>query len=36
VLRDLRSFDQTVQNANIDVAKTINMTFQQKAAQKFK
>jgi NitT/TauT family transport system substrate-binding protein len=36
VLRDLRTFDQTVQNANIDVAKTINMTFQQKAAQKFK
>jgi NitT/TauT family transport system substrate-binding protein len=36
VLRDLRTFDQTVQNANIDVARTINMTFQQKAAQKIK
>src|SRR5262245_44272706 len=36
VLRDLRSFDPTVQNANIDVSKTINMTFAQKAAQKYK
>src|SRR5262245_13658839 len=36
VLRDLRSFDPTVQSANIDVAKTINMTFAQKAARKYK
>jgi NitT/TauT family transport system substrate-binding protein len=34
VLRDLKSFDPTVQNATVDVAKTVNMTFQQKAAQK--
>ena len=34
VLRDLRSFDPTVQAAKVDVAKTVNMTFQQKAAQK--
>jgi hypothetical protein len=25
-----------MQNVNVDVAKTINMTFQQKAAQKYK
>jgi NitT/TauT family transport system substrate-binding protein len=36
VLRDLKSFDPTVQNATVDVAKTVNMTFQQKAAQKYK
>ena len=36
VLRDLKSFDPTVQNATVDVAKTVNMTFQQKAAQKFR
>jgi NitT/TauT family transport system substrate-binding protein len=36
VLRDLRTFDPTVQNANIDVAKTINMTFAQKAGQKYR
>ena len=36
MLRDLKSFDPTVQNANVDVAKTINMTFAQKAAQKFR
>jgi len=36
VLRDLRSFDPTVQSATVDVAKTVNMTFQQKAAQKFR
>jgi len=36
VARDLKLFDPTMQNANIDVAKTINMTFQQKAAQKYK
>jgi NitT/TauT family transport system substrate-binding protein len=36
VTRDLKTFDPTVEKANIDVAKTINMTFQQKAAQKYK
>lgn len=36
VARDLRSFDPTVQKATIDVSKTINMTFQQKAAQKYR
>jgi NitT/TauT family transport system substrate-binding protein len=36
VLRDLKTFDPTVQNAMVDVAKTINMTFQQKAAQKYR
>ena len=36
VLRDLKSFDPTVQAANVDVAKTINMTFAQKAAQKYR
>ena len=36
VLRDLKSFDPTVQSATVDVAKTVNMTFQQKAAQKYR
>jgi len=36
VARDLKSFDPTMQNATVDVSKTINMTFQQKAAQKYK
>jgi len=36
VARDLKSFDPTMQNATVDVAKTVNMTFQQKAAQKYK
>jgi sulfonate transport system substrate-binding protein len=36
VARDLKLFDPTMQNANVDVAKTINMAFQQKAAQKYK
>lgn len=36
VLRDLKTFDPTVQSASVDVARTINMTFQQKAAQKYK
>jgi len=36
VLRDLKTFDPTVQNATIDIAKTVNMSFQQKAAQKFR
>jgi len=36
VLRDLKSFDPTVQAVNVDVAKTINMMFAQKAAQKYR
>jgi NitT/TauT family transport system substrate-binding protein len=36
VARDLKLFDPAMQNVNVDVAKTINMTFQQKAAQKYK
>ena len=36
VLRDLKTFDPTIQNVNVDVAKTINMTFAQKAAQKYR
>ena len=36
VLRDLKSFDETVQKANIDLAKTIDMSFVQKAAQKYR
>ncbi len=36
VLRDLKSFDPTVQAANVDVARTVNMTFAQKAAQKYR
>jgi NitT/TauT family transport system substrate-binding protein len=36
VLRDLKSFDPTVQKATVDVAKTVNMSFAQKAAQKYK
>jgi flagellar hook assembly protein FlgD len=36
VTRDLKTFDPTVEKATIDVAKTVNMTFQQKAAQKYK
>jgi NitT/TauT family transport system substrate-binding protein len=36
VTRDLKTFDPTVQKATIDVAKTVNMTFQQKAAQKYR
>jgi len=36
VARDLKSFDPTMQNATVDLAKTVNMTFQQKAAQKYK
>ena len=35
-LRDLKSFDETVQKANIDLAKTIDMSFAQKAAQKYR
>ena len=36
VTKDLKTFDPTVAKANIDVAKTVNMTFQQKTAQKYK
>jgi NitT/TauT family transport system substrate-binding protein len=37
VYKDLKSFDPGLQNApNIDLAKTVNMQFQQKAAQKFR
>ena len=36
VYRDLKSFDPGVQNATVDLAKTINMTFTQKADQKYK
>jgi NitT/TauT family transport system substrate-binding protein len=36
VLRDLKTFDPTVQKATVDIAKTVNMTFQQKAAQKYR
>lgn len=36
VERDLLSFDPTMKGAKIDLAKTIDMTFQQKAAQRFK
>jgi NitT/TauT family transport system substrate-binding protein len=36
VYRDLKSFDPGVQTATVDLAKTVNMTFQQKAAQKYK
>jgi NitT/TauT family transport system substrate-binding protein len=36
VYRDLKSFDPQVQTATVDVAKSFNMTFQQKAAQKYR
>jgi NitT/TauT family transport system substrate-binding protein len=36
VTRDLKTFDPTVQKATIDIAKTVNMTFQQKAVQKYR
>jgi len=36
VTRDLKTFDPTVQKATIDIAKTVNMSFQQKAAQKYR
>ena len=37
VYRDLKSFDPQIQAApSVDLAKTIDMTFQQKAAQKYK
>ncbi len=36
VYRDLKTFDPGLQNATVDLSKTINMQFAQKAAQKFK
>jgi len=36
VYRDLKTFDPGVQTATVDLAKTVNMTFQQKAVQKYK
>jgi len=36
VYRDLKTFDPGVQGATVDLAKTVNMTFQQKASQKYK
>jgi len=36
VYRDLKTFDPQVQSATVDLAKTVDMTFQQKAAQKYK
>jgi NitT/TauT family transport system substrate-binding protein len=36
VYRDLRTFDPGLQNATVDLAKTVNMQFAQKAAAKFK
>ena len=36
VYRDLKTFDPGVQTATIDLTKTINMTFAQKAAQKYR
>jgi len=36
VYRDLKSFDPGVQSATVDLSKTTNMTFQQKAAQKYR
>ena len=36
VARDLTTFDPQLQGFKVDIAKTMNMSFQQKAAQKFK
>src|SRR5205085_448631 len=36
VEHDLLTFDPTMKGAKIDLAKTINMSFQQKAAARFK
>ena len=36
VYRDLKTFDPGVQNATVDLAKTIDMSFAQKAGQKYK
>ena len=36
VYRDLKSFDPQIQTVPVDVAKSFNMTFQQKAAQNYR
>jgi hypothetical protein len=36
VYKDLKTFDPGVQSAAVDLAKTLDMTFQQKAAQKYR
>ena len=36
VYRDLKSFDPGVQSATVDLAKTVNMSFAQKAGQKYR
>jgi len=36
VYRDLKTFDPGLQGATVDLTKTIDMSFQQKAAQKYK
>jgi len=36
VYRDLKSFDPGVQSATVDLAKTVDMSFAQKAGQKYK
>jgi NitT/TauT family transport system substrate-binding protein len=36
VMNDLLSFDPTMKGAKIDTVRTVNMAFQQKAAQRFK
>ena len=36
VARDLLSFDPTMQGKKVDIAQTMDMTFQKKAAQKYK
>jgi NitT/TauT family transport system substrate-binding protein len=36
VYRDLRTFDPGLQSTTVDLTKTTNMSFQQKAAQKYK
>ena len=36
VYRDLKTFDPGVQSATVDLAKTLNMSFAQKAGQKYR
>jgi len=36
VYRDLKTFDPGLQNATVDLAKTVNMSFAQKAGQKYR
>jgi hypothetical protein len=36
VYKDLKTFDPGLQNATVDLAKTLDMAFVQKAAQKYK